>query len=94
MKVPRMSATVLAAAVFLGGFACNQETSDKSEEHAEVAAEAFCEEHQIAEAQCPFCDPSLLESLRLATPATSENSTSGTAIIFKRFRNSVPTGLM
>ncbi len=25
--------------------------------------EAFCEEHQIAEAQCPWCDPSLLESL-------------------------------
>ena len=29
----------------------------------EVAAADFCEEHQIAESMCPYCDPSLIESL-------------------------------
>ena len=42
----------------------SQEAASNAEnsENAEVA-EAFCHEHQIAEAQCPYCDPSLIESL-------------------------------
>jgi biotin carboxyl carrier protein len=62
MKFPRVSATVLAVAMILGGFACGQNASE-SDQRAEAAAAAFCDEHQIAEAHCPFCNPSLIESM-------------------------------
>jgi hypothetical protein len=42
----------------------------------------------------PPIRPSFAESLRLATPAASEKSTRGTAIIRRRFRKIVPTGWM
>ncbi len=38
-----------------------QETAENAEDTS--VGSAFCEEHQIAEAECPFCDPSLIESL-------------------------------
>lgn len=56
----RIAISVLAALAILGAVGCGQRASENAE-HAEAAD--FCEEHQIAEAQCPFCDPSLVESL-------------------------------
>lgn len=52
-----LSAAVLAA--------CENDTSRTAEksEAATAEAAAFCEEHQIAEAQCPWCHPDLVESL-------------------------------
>jgi len=45
-----------------GALGCStQEATEKTEETK--ASSAFCDEHQIAEAQCPFCDPSLVQSL-------------------------------
>ena len=41
---------------------CSSQEKAGNADEAEVAA-AFCNEHQIAEAQCPFCDPGLIESL-------------------------------
>ncbi len=46
--------------------ACAQEdrsAADTQPASTASAADAFCEEHQIAEAQCPFCNPGLIESL-------------------------------
>ena len=53
---------LLATVLVFGALGCG---GQETEHHAEgaMAAEAFCEEHQIAEAQCPFCDPGLVESL-------------------------------
>ncbi len=62
MKIRALSVVVTTLAV-LGGLACGQGESDRTEQSQESEAAAFCEEHQIAEAQCPFCDPSLIESL-------------------------------
>jgi cobalt-zinc-cadmium efflux system membrane fusion protein len=45
--------------------ACGQnETQEAAEARPAVpAADAFCEEHQIAEAQCAWCNPELIETL-------------------------------
>ncbi|MCP4546308.1 MAG: efflux RND transporter periplasmic adaptor subunit [bacterium] len=51
---------VLATVIILGALGCGREASD---EVGSADTEAFCQEHQIAEAQCPYCDPSLIESL-------------------------------
>jgi len=53
-----LSAAVLAAC---GG----NDTSHTAEKPESASAEtaAFCEEHQISEAQCPWCHPDLVESL-------------------------------
>lgn len=52
-----LSAAVLAA--------CTGDDASRTAELPEdtVAAAAFCEEHQIAEEQCPFCHPELVETL-------------------------------
>lgn len=52
-------ALVFAACGSLMSACGNQDAKDPRTE----TAAAFCEEHQIAEAQCVFCDPSLVESL-------------------------------
>lgn len=54
---------LLSALVAFGGLGCGQEDAGDAEHADSSAAAAFCEEHQIAEAQCPYCDPSLIESL-------------------------------
>jgi cobalt-zinc-cadmium efflux system membrane fusion protein len=54
-------APFLATLLIVGVLGCGQRTPEDAK-HAEATA-AFCQEHQIAEAQCPFCDPSLIESL-------------------------------
>ncbi len=54
---------LLATLVVFGGLGCGQGASDDAELGKKSDTAAFCEEHQIAEAQCPFCDPSLIESL-------------------------------
>jgi cobalt-zinc-cadmium efflux system membrane fusion protein len=41
----------------------DRSTDDESAANSASAPAAFCEEHQIAEAQCPFCKPELIESL-------------------------------
>jgi membrane fusion protein, heavy metal efflux system len=58
------STILLILAIFsvLGALGCSHEDVVENKAETKVAA-AFCEEHQIAEAQCPFCDPSLIESL-------------------------------
>jgi cobalt-zinc-cadmium efflux system membrane fusion protein len=45
--------------------ACAQDGGKKAAQAPEEAAAkaAFCEEHQIAEAQCPFCNPELVDTL-------------------------------
>jgi len=55
-------AVATAAMLVLGSLGCDRGEPDKAK-HTETDSEAFCEEHQIAEAQCPFCDPTLIESL-------------------------------
>ncbi|MCP4088458.1 MAG: efflux RND transporter periplasmic adaptor subunit [Gammaproteobacteria bacterium] len=56
-------AILLATLVVLSGLGCDQSDSDDAKHAENSAAAAFCEEHQITEAQCPFCDPSLIISL-------------------------------
>ena len=51
---------LLATLVVFGGLGCGQGASDDAELGKKSDTAAFCEEHQIAEAQCPFCDPSEL----------------------------------
>lgn len=62
MNQPRVINVLLAAMVVLAVAGCNEGEGDQAD-RPEVAEAAFCEEHQIAEAQCPYCDPSLIESL-------------------------------
>jgi len=59
MKI-HVLAIILATLVVLG---CDKSASDDARHATNSDTAAFCEEHQIAEAQCPFCDPSLIESL-------------------------------
>jgi cobalt-zinc-cadmium efflux system membrane fusion protein len=52
----------IASLFIAGSLGCsNQETAENAEDT--TVASAWCEEHQISEAQCPFCDPSLVETL-------------------------------
>jgi len=53
----------LATLFIASALGCSSQETAKNAENTEAASAAFCEEHQIAEAQCPFCDPSLVESL-------------------------------
>ena len=62
MNKTRMIGALLTALLVCGSFGCSRDDTDGAK-HASSADEAFCVEHQIAEAQCPFCDPSLLVSL-------------------------------
>lgn len=62
MIISRVTIAALVAATMVGSVGCGKDTPD-SGQHAEAATAAFCEEHQLVEAQCPFCDPSLIESL-------------------------------
>ncbi|MBZ0269848.1 hypothetical protein K8I85_16985, partial [bacterium] len=56
-------AAVALAAVALGACA-RDDANGKTDEPATAAAAAgFCAEHQIDEAQCPWCHPELIESL-------------------------------
>ncbi|GJM44487.1 MAG: hypothetical protein DHS20C21_13290 [Gemmatimonadota bacterium] len=45
--------------------ACGRDDAGNTAEEPQgtTATAAFCEEHQIAEAQCPFCNPELVETL-------------------------------
>jgi len=52
----------LATLFIAGAVGCSSQETAENAEDTKVAA-AFCEEHQIAEAQCAFCDPSLVDSL-------------------------------
>ena len=52
--------SALIVAGFLASAGCRDESG--SDETNDTAA-AFCEEHQIAESQCVWCDPNLVESL-------------------------------
>jgi cobalt-zinc-cadmium efflux system membrane fusion protein len=55
-------AVMLAALAVSGTPGCTQnQTGDNQQASAENAA--LCEEHQIAEARCPFCNPELLETM-------------------------------
>jgi cobalt-zinc-cadmium efflux system membrane fusion protein len=52
----------LATLLLAGALGCG--SPDTQENAASTTpASAFCEEHQIAESQCPFCNPDLVESL-------------------------------
>ena len=51
----------LATLFIAGTLGCGSQETAENAENTETAP-AFCEEHQIAEAQCPFCDPSLIEA--------------------------------
>lgn len=62
MKI-HIATALLATVLVLGGLGCGQGASDEAEQAKKSDATAFCEEHQIAEARCPFCDPGLIESL-------------------------------
>jgi cobalt-zinc-cadmium efflux system membrane fusion protein len=55
---------VALATVALGGAGsgCSPDAAEDTQQ-AESKSTAFCEEHQIAEARCPFCNPALLESM-------------------------------
>lgn len=50
---------ILIAAVAAG---CSEEKTD-SESHSAIAEADFCVEHDIAESQCPYCRPELVETL-------------------------------
>ncbi len=64
MKKIRVMTVIAAALIVLCGPGCGQDGSGQQSAKLETV---FCEEHQIAEAQCPFCDPSLIESLGFCT---------------------------
>jgi cobalt-zinc-cadmium efflux system membrane fusion protein len=56
--------TALTLVLLCFGACARNEPADPSESpQTSAPAAAFCEEHQIAEAQCPFCKPELVESL-------------------------------
>ena len=54
-------ATSLFVLVAVGGLGCARDAAD-TDEHAEHGQGDYCEEHQIAASQCPYCNPSLVES--------------------------------
>jgi cobalt-zinc-cadmium efflux system membrane fusion protein len=60
MKYLTVITAVLTLLVLAGGCA---ESDPETGEQASAENAAFCEEHQIAEARCPFCNPELLESM-------------------------------
>ena len=62
MMRSHLKLVALVAATMVLSVGCGKGAPD-SEQHAEAATAAFCAEHQIAEAQCPYCDPSLIESV-------------------------------
>ncbi len=62
MNLMRVINVLLVAMAVLVAIGCGKGGSSK-DEHSETVAADFCEEHQIAEAQCPFCNPGLIESL-------------------------------
>jgi cobalt-zinc-cadmium efflux system membrane fusion protein len=64
MTMKRLSVitVVLAALAASGVLGCTQNQASTNEQ-ASAENAAFCEEHQIAEARCPFCNPELLETM-------------------------------
>jgi len=62
MNTTRLMIVVLAVSAVFGSLGCGRGNGG-DDTRAEVQTAAFCEEHQIAEAQCPFCDPSLIDSM-------------------------------
>lgn len=63
MMMIRVMTVLTAILVVFGSFGCDRGTSEETGEAKKSDTADFCEEHQIAEAQCPFCDPGLIESL-------------------------------
>lgn len=59
----RVLTVLLVTLVVFGGPGCGQGASDDAKHGKKSDIADFCEEHQIAEAQCPFCNASLIESL-------------------------------
>jgi cobalt-zinc-cadmium efflux system membrane fusion protein len=62
MRHTRIMAALLVMMIGWIGMGCNRDAADSAEQ-VKSETQAFCEEHQIAEAQCPFCDASLIEKL-------------------------------
>ncbi len=60
MNSARTLGLVLLAAALLMLPACGERDSQEAENVASGEAEAFCEEHQIVESQCVWCDPNLI----------------------------------
>jgi membrane fusion protein, heavy metal efflux system len=61
-SVRTLGLAMLAAALLILP-ACGGRDSQEAENTANSEAADFCEEHQIAESQCPWCDPNLIVSL-------------------------------
>ncbi len=62
MTRARIMTALLVIVIGWSGTGCDRGDEDGGGK-ARGEAGAFCDEHQIAEAQCPFCDPSLIEKL-------------------------------
>ncbi len=58
MRMLSISALLILLTV-LAGLGCGQKASDEAKK---IETAAFCEEHQIVESQCVWCDPSLIEA--------------------------------
>ncbi len=62
VKIPILT-LLLATLIVFGGSGCGPDADDDTRRGNKPETTDFCEEHQIAETQCPFCNPSLIESL-------------------------------